>query len=601
MIMEDLQMKLISSEQRRIHLNQELQQFMSQSNKRDRLREIQMRSQVESLKLQRQARLQRNQAIRKQMEEFNLSLTVVSAKTQALRNLKNEYEEYIERLYPHWKEQVLAHAAAEKAKSDRLAGMKRDVVNELAVPYLSGPSEDNTSCDRREQFYSQSNSQRPPSNGFTSSTQVDGPSSHKTPSPSSSSHLRAAHESVPSFTLPNRSSTPEFYRPDVARHGMSTSMQSINSEKSVTFDERTFKSSRRSPDILLDYSPNASKANRKESRPYRHSPSPSELIRMSMTSSNSSLVDTSTVKLVDQPAEQQVSVELHPMSSKPPKPPQGPTTPRLSPSAENMPVTESTRAVENRCQVVIPSPENFAVDIDSVDQSASNPLQDVSSIPAVSPKEEQTASVRGPSHNEKHSPEINQTRSSLNSTETEEQPPAADPTETLEFKHFISGTRDGESQDLSDEGSEDSMDAIEGQYRQLVLNKTNTMPVGHNLPSIIPDANPSPDEQSSGDEDSLDAPMGYTPSFASAVKPSYTGSLNTQSAATAKTDGAASATATISGTGDSKNSSGSRKAALRRTESDIDSDSDTPNVLSNTSNRKPAANSDVEDDFDFYG
>jgi len=49
--------------------------------------------------------------------------------------------------------------------------------------------------------------------------QVDGPSSHKTPSPSSSSHLRAAHESVPSFTLPNRSSTPEFYRPDVARHG----------------------------------------------------------------------------------------------------------------------------------------------------------------------------------------------------------------------------------------------------------------------------------------------------------------------------------------------------------------------------------------------
>jgi len=79
---------------------------------------------------------------------------------------------------------------------------------------------------------------------------------------------------------------------------------------------------------------------------------------MSMTSSNSSLVDTSTVKLVDQPAEQQVSVELHPMSSKPPKPPQGPTTPRLSPSAENMPVTESTRAVENRCQVVIPSPES---------------------------------------------------------------------------------------------------------------------------------------------------------------------------------------------------------------------------------------------------
>jgi len=30
--------------------------------------------------------------------------------------LQNEYEEYIERLYPHWKEQVLAHAAAEKAK-----------------------------------------------------------------------------------------------------------------------------------------------------------------------------------------------------------------------------------------------------------------------------------------------------------------------------------------------------------------------------------------------------------------------------------------------------------------------------------------------------
>jgi len=37
-----------------------------------------------------------------------------------------------------------------------------------------------------------------------------------------------------------------------------------------------------------------------------------------------------------------------------------------------------------------------------------------------------TLIILGPSHNEKHSPEINQTP--LNSTETEEQPPAADPT-----------------------------------------------------------------------------------------------------------------------------------------------------------------------------
>ena len=54
----------------------------------ERLREIQLRTQMENLKAQRQKSMERNRMIRRQMHEFEVNLSAVSAKTHRLRTLK---------------------------------------------------------------------------------------------------------------------------------------------------------------------------------------------------------------------------------------------------------------------------------------------------------------------------------------------------------------------------------------------------------------------------------------------------------------------------------------------------------------------------------
>lgn len=54
--------------------------------------------------------------IRRQMRDFDSTLIDVSAKTQRLRTIMSQYEEHVEKLYPQWKEQVLAEAMRKRDK-----------------------------------------------------------------------------------------------------------------------------------------------------------------------------------------------------------------------------------------------------------------------------------------------------------------------------------------------------------------------------------------------------------------------------------------------------------------------------------------------------
>lgn len=71
----------------------------------ERLQEIQLRSQMENLKIQRQRSVERNQMIRKQMREFEVNMSAMSAKTQRLRTLKVTLPFYVkvrcEQCLPH--------------------------------------------------------------------------------------------------------------------------------------------------------------------------------------------------------------------------------------------------------------------------------------------------------------------------------------------------------------------------------------------------------------------------------------------------------------------------------------------------------------------
>lgn len=69
----------------------------------ERLKAIQLKSQVEKHEAQKQKSLQRNQMIRRQMAEFEANLVNVSAKTQRLRTLK------VRRVYHTQNPSNLAH------------------------------------------------------------------------------------------------------------------------------------------------------------------------------------------------------------------------------------------------------------------------------------------------------------------------------------------------------------------------------------------------------------------------------------------------------------------------------------------------------------
>lgn len=50
--------------------------------------------------------------------------------------------------------------------------------------------------------------------------------------------------------------------------------------------------------------------------------------------------------------------------------------------------------------------------------------------------------------------------------------------ETAEFKNLLTGTITRNLSAANSDDSEDSMEAVEREYKQLALNKTNTIPMG---------------------------------------------------------------------------------------------------------------------------
>ncbi|XP_078313988.1 uncharacterized protein LOC144619561 isoform X4 [Crassostrea virginica] len=76
---------------------------------------------------------QRNQSILQDFSRIDSHLTAVSGKTERLRILKKQYEDYIERTYPHWKEQVTGKLG-QGSKSQKLPRPQQSSREEYEEP-----------------------------------------------------------------------------------------------------------------------------------------------------------------------------------------------------------------------------------------------------------------------------------------------------------------------------------------------------------------------------------------------------------------------------------------------------------------------------------
>ncbi|XP_067941602.1 uncharacterized protein [Watersipora subatra] len=602
-LLDDSQAQLIASEQKRIQLSQDLQRLMAHNNKSDVLKKIQLKSQMESLRSQREKSLQRNQMIRRQMQEFEASMSIVAAKTQSLRILKDEYEEYIERIYPQWKEQVVKQAAQQREKAQRLSTMRKDI----RLPQESFSAGQSESCHYEA--------------GYSS-----GHGSQASQSPTRSPLIQREVLALP------RSSTPEYSRAaGVSDRGIvSTSLQSINSEKSVTFDESSLKPLSGSVSGLPPKYTNHVQA--RESPRWR-GPSPSELIRTSAEFGDTSSHDSfGTTNSLGSSAQKMPSQRISPspqanavyadheqdhyvgLDANLKSPVPGVAGIREYQSVKpHMP--DDARQPTSSSQGYAENTSSASATLDTVDISSVPPLRmagpevvipsiakDVSDD-ALSLDDSEKQELNGPHHMAE-----NQTidsaliprhsMSSLNTTATEE-PPLVDLAKTDEFKSMLGGHLGGQmtgqlaGQDGDDSDSDDSMTRaiLQLEYKKQLELKTNTLPM--QSPIALPreeQEGKSPEESQSEAEEDLTSPMGYTPSFTFKSKPTTETQLVGNS--TKYTD----TLQTLSSTGDSKGSSKSHRAALRRTNSDVESESDFPIGGS----RRAKADDELPEDEFFY-
>ncbi|XP_023933429.1 mastermind-like protein 2 isoform X2 [Lingula anatina] len=105
--MEDLQNFQHESERRRMQLEQKLNKHVKSDRKINRLRASKLQAQWRKVCEDERKSQLRNEKLMKDVERVENHLSSLSAKTDRLRLLKEQYEDYIERMYPKWKERII--------------------------------------------------------------------------------------------------------------------------------------------------------------------------------------------------------------------------------------------------------------------------------------------------------------------------------------------------------------------------------------------------------------------------------------------------------------------------------------------------------------
>ncbi|XP_063428950.1 centrosomal protein kizuna-like isoform X3 [Mytilus trossulus] len=104
---KELQDFMCEQEQRRQHLEHQLQVYSRSDERLSKLRATRLQSYWRKICEDQRRSQQRNDQILKEFDRIDAHLGNLSARTERLRLLKQQYADYIEKTYPQWHQQVL--------------------------------------------------------------------------------------------------------------------------------------------------------------------------------------------------------------------------------------------------------------------------------------------------------------------------------------------------------------------------------------------------------------------------------------------------------------------------------------------------------------
>ncbi|XP_046575608.1 LOW QUALITY PROTEIN: centrosomal protein kizuna-like [Haliotis rubra] len=133
---KEFQDKINKSEQERLRLGQQLKAYFQSDQRLGKLKAVRLHNYWKKICEDERRSKQRNEQIRREFERIDTHMASLGSRTEKLRILKKEYEEYIERTYPQWRElcqtKMAGSQPAATDASDGQAGSPREETDPIA-------------------------------------------------------------------------------------------------------------------------------------------------------------------------------------------------------------------------------------------------------------------------------------------------------------------------------------------------------------------------------------------------------------------------------------------------------------------------------------
>ena len=117
--LKDVQEFQHNSESKRLELEKQLNQYMQSDHRLARLKAVRLQNYWKKLCEDEKRSEWRNEQLLKDIERVENQMTSLAARTDRLKIMKRQYEEYIERVYPQWKEKVLVYQELKKQQAQK--------------------------------------------------------------------------------------------------------------------------------------------------------------------------------------------------------------------------------------------------------------------------------------------------------------------------------------------------------------------------------------------------------------------------------------------------------------------------------------------------
>ncbi|XP_067680739.1 centrosomal protein kizuna-like [Haliotis asinina] len=131
---KEFQDKINKSEQERLRLEQQLKAYFQSDQRLGKLKAVRLHNYWKKICEDERRSKQRNEQIRREFERIDTHMASLGSRTEKLRILKKEYEEYIERTYPKWRELCQAKMAVSQPATTDVSNGQADSPREETDP-----------------------------------------------------------------------------------------------------------------------------------------------------------------------------------------------------------------------------------------------------------------------------------------------------------------------------------------------------------------------------------------------------------------------------------------------------------------------------------